>query len=266
MSTADDTRWQRAAGFIPAVFELPPPGLVSAPEGDVHVWRLPDEVPARVRESLRETLSADERARADRFLAAADRQRFVERRGAMRAILARYVGVAPAELDLVSGPHGRPALAGRAAEAGIDFNLTHSGDLALLAVARGRRVGVDLERLRTDLDALEIAERFFCPAETAALRALPAPARVEAFFRYWTAKEAFLKATGTGLSAPLDGFEVSLAPDGAPTLAAVRAAPEQVARWSMRRVDPDPGYLAVVVAEGPAWRLGLFRLHLPDGA
>jgi 4'-phosphopantetheinyl transferase len=181
-------------------------------EGDVHVWRLPLDQPGEHGTYLRSLLSADEEERAQRFRFPRDRERFVVCRGLLRVLLGRYLSCHPGRLRFAYGAHGKPALAGGAAAGRLCFNVAHSEGLALIAVARGREVGVDLECLRPETATEQLATSCFSARELEALRALPQQVRTEAFFRCWTRKEAYLKATGTGLSLGLDRFDVTLRP------------------------------------------------------
>jgi surfactin synthase thioesterase subunit/phosphopantetheinyl transferase len=231
----------------PASAEVPPLA------GDVvHIWRAPLEQAPECLEVLERTLSADELHRADRFHFPRDRRHFVAARGTLRTLVGRYLGREPGAIQFAYSPQGKPMLGPEAD--GLRFNLTHSHGLALVALARGREVGVDLEKVRADFDGERLADRFFSAQETAQLRSLPAPRRREAFFRCWTRKEAYVKATGMGLRLPLDCFDVSLTPGSAALLAA-RHDPGEVRRWSMRDLAPAPGYAGAVAAEGQLWRL-----------
>jgi 4'-phosphopantetheinyl transferase len=151
------------------------------------------------------------------------------------------------------GPKGKPDLAPGSAVGGIRFNVAHAGGLALVAVTRGREVGVDLEQVR-DVDVEGIAERFFSAREVAALRRLPPAIRAEAFFRCWTRKEAYVKATGDGLSAGLEQFDVSLLPGDPAAMLAHRGDPSEVGRWSLRDLAPAPGYVGALAVEGRGYR------------
>ena len=218
---------------------------------DVHVWRVPLDDEARV-ESYWSLLSDEERKRATRFVRDVHRRRFIAAHGALRIILAGYVDAAPAALRFVSGEHGKPALRDPAGHPPVEFNLSHSEDLALVAVARARPVGVDLERW-SEVEHLEVAERFFSPRERRALRALAhAPQLVEAgFFAAWTRKEAYLKATGHGITRGLHHFDVALAPGEPARLLADRLDDQATARWAMFALDPAPGYSAALVVASP---------------
>lgn len=138
--------------------------------------------------------------------------------------------------------------------------MSHSCDVALIAVARDREVGVDVERLRDGVDLEGIARRFFSPTEVSALLALPQHHRQEAFFSCWTRKEAYIKARGSGLSMPLDGFDVSLAPDAPAALLTTRPDPMDATRWSLYSFDPALAYLAALAVERAARDPSVTRL------
>jgi 4'-phosphopantetheinyl transferase len=218
----------------------------------VHVWRVSLDDDARVRDYWT-ILSADEQARASRFVREVHRRRFVVAHGALRTIVAGYVGERPDALAFEQAEHGKPSLRREGDGAAIEFNLSHSDDLALVAVTRARPVGVDLERWSPDVEHLELAERFFSPGERAALRALAhAPEQVAAgFFAAWTRKEAYLKATGHGISRGLHHFDVTLAPGEPARLLADRLDAGATERWSMVALDPAPGYSGALVVGGP---------------
>jgi 4'-phosphopantetheinyl transferase len=224
-----------------------PPPLAA---GDVHAWRIGLAASAAELSQLESLLTAAERARAARFHFERDARRWTAARAALRALLAGYTGAAPSAIELETGPHGKPRLRGAARD--LRFNLSHSGELALCAIALGREVGIDVEEVRADRAGDDIARRFFAPAEVAALAALPAAARVEAFFACWTRKEAYVKARGAGLALGLDRFEVSLAPGSAAALLATHDEPAELERWQLSALDPGPGYAAALVVEGRA--------------
>ena len=193
-------------------------------------------------------LDAGERARAARFATTGLRTRFTAAHGQLRELLAGCTGRPPAALAFARGPHGKPALS---AGGGLEFSLSHAGGLALCALARGPRVGVDLEPLvpgRAGADPLALAATCCAPEELVALRRLPAADLPAAFLGCWTRKEAFVKATGTGLLAPLADFAVSVPPD-APRL--LRAPPAERARpWAFAPLPELPGHALALVVEG----------------
>ena len=217
---------------------MPPP----LEPGAIHVWRIDlDPSDARLDERSR-SLSADERARADRFRLPLLRRRFAAGRGALRAVLAGYLGVGAGDVAFAYGDHGKPRLARDSG--GVEFNLAHSHGVGLCAVTAARAVGVDVEQIRPIGEAGRIIGRYFTPAEQAEYLGHPEPERDEAFFRGWTRKEAFLKATGKGIAGGLDSFEVALGVSG-PLLRRVGGDPDEAGRWSLLDVDAGPGFLGV---------------------
>lgn len=222
----------------------------------MHIWRACLRDPVVPVERLYTGLATDERARAERFRFEVDRNDYVIARAALRWILARYCKMRPEELVFQYSPFGKPSLCLPAADQGIEFNVTHTHGLALYAVARNRRVGIDVEWVRPDLATNGIAEQFFSSYEVAVLQSLDEPLRTEAFFHCWTRKEAYIKARGEGLSFPLCQFDVSLTPGEPAALLRTRTAypgarddPPEAARWSMQTLSPGPGYVAAVAIE-----------------
>jgi 4'-phosphopantetheinyl transferase len=222
------------------------PGLAS---DAVDVWVASLDAPSRTVTALRADLTAEERGRADAFRAARDRRRAVVARGLLRQLLAGYLDVRPAALALGADARGKPRLAGPHAGTPLRFSLSHAGDAALYAVAWGREVGVDLERADPAVDWAEVAATVFSPAERRRLGALPADAARAAFFRQWTRREAWLKATGEGLA----GL-ARPAPDwGAlPPEAGGWALADGEARWRLVDLEVLPGHAAALVVEGDA--------------
>ena len=212
----------------------------------VDVWLISCE-PSEELGSPADLLSVDERERADRF------------HRAMRMILAQYLNVRPQEVSFSSAMGVKPALASQFRGAGIQFNLSHSSELALLAVAKGAMVGVDVEWINPEFPIDEIAERFFSAAEISVLNALTADERVDAFFSCWTRKEAYIKALGEGLFVPLDSFEVAFGSQRAAALVAARDNPDELSRWSMYELTVPKDYKAALVVEGSAHQLRQFR-------
>ena len=217
------------------------------PRRELHVWRIPlhggDDI-AMTR--ARELLSADEIARADRFVIDAPRRRLVLARAALRTILARYTGIDPRDLAFASGPHGKPHLN----HSDLRFNLSHSEHIALLAVTRDTEVGIDIEHIDPRRTTEDIASRFFSSAEQTELANHPGEERRPAFFRCWSRKEAVIKALGEGLACPLDSFDVSLDPHRA-RLLALRREHADVTVWSMIAIDAHPDYAAAAALIGP---------------
>jgi 4'-phosphopantetheinyl transferase len=214
-------------------------------ENEIHVWHAALDREEKVLRRLEATLSPEEKARADRFHFANDRNRFIVARGLLRELLGKYLAQAPAGLEFSYGEHGKPTLSGRNASSGLCFNLSHSAGLAVYAIARERNLGIDVEHVRPESAGEDIAKRYFSAREVSDLRTLPPEARVEGFFHCWTRKEAYLKATGMGLQIPLDSFSVNLLP-GQPAQFLGGVEP----RWHIAAYHPTEGYVAAVVYDG----------------
>jgi 4'-phosphopantetheinyl transferase len=205
---------------------------------EVHVWSLNLESDPDALEPL---LSYDEIERAERFRFERDRRRYITGRGLTRTVLARYLGRDPASLAFRYGPYGRPELAE------MPFNVSHSGDLAVVAVGLQQDIGVDIERLRPEPAEEEVAERFFSPTEVNALRSLPRADQPRAFLSCWTRKEAFIKALGNGLSLALHSFDVTLRPGEPPALIRTAWSASEPRRWSLLDLSASfPGHVAAL--------------------
>jgi 4'-phosphopantetheinyl transferase len=215
------------------------------------VWRLCLQE-SRATPGLPAPLSEEERARASRFAFPIDRIRYVAAHGQLRQVLAAYLGRSPADLAFDLGPQGKPRLAGSSE---LSFNLSHSGDLGLLAVAWGREVGVDTEAIRPVPDLDDLVARCFSGSERSALASLPEELRLTAFFDGWTRKEAFLKALGAGLSRPLQSFDVSLLPGQPARLLSLDGDPAASRAFALRALRPGSGFVGAVAVQGPEARL-----------
>ena len=222
-----------------------PPENLSLQIGEAHVWRVRlEQPPERVDEFLR-TLDEEERMRASRFHFDKHRRHFVVGRGVLRLLLGRYLGMRAEEVRFDYGPNGKPALGGEHRASSLRFNASHSGEIALYAFVRDREVGVDVEFIKPDFVTEGIAERFFSTGEIENLNALCETERAAGFFRFWTRKEAYIKAIGTGLSHPLNEFDVSVA----------------IAGWSIVDLDVGSGYAGAFAIEGPVHELHSFQFN-----
>lgn len=223
-----------------------PTNLTLLPD-EIHVWRIELEQPEPQLQNLAATLSSDETARAERFYFQEHRQRFIAGRGILRTILGRYLGIQPSQVQFNYQQRGKPVLADTFINSGLAFNLSHSQGLGLCAVNCTRPIGVDLEYIRPMSDLEALAKRFFLPREYDMLRSLSPNQQQEVFFRYWTCKEAYLKATGDGLS-QLEQIEVSLTPTEPAKL-------EISEDWSLFELVPANNYLAAVAVPNCGWNL-----------
>jgi 4'-phosphopantetheinyl transferase len=216
----------------------------------VAVWRVELDDAGDRAEELRGHLASDELERFGRLQRSEVGRRWLISRGSLREILAAELGTSPSSVRLKLGPHGRPGLDPEIHQTDLDFNLSHSGDLALVATGRGLRVGIDVERLRRGRDPLRVADRYFSQAEVEAVRAFPQSDRPAAFLRYWTAKEALAKGLGLGLQAPWGGLELAPQPGG--TMVPVHLARD----WRLVELTDLPsGYCGALAVEDDAARI-----------
>ena len=229
----------------------------------VHLWHFSLDIAPGPRAALAALLSPDERERAARFHFDRDRERYVAGRGCLRLLLGKYLNMAERDIRFRYEAQGKPCLAAPADASRVCFNLSHSADQALLAVSRGRRVGVDIEAVRPDVDCEALAQTYFSSAEQEALFVLPQTGRAAAFFRLWTRKESYLKAHGAGLNLPLDSFDVSLVPDAPNLLLATRPDASDAHCWRMIALSAPPGFAAALTAEGHEWQEHSFVLSEP---
>ncbi len=253
---ASISRPERLAGsFFVRMDDAPPgadfvdfqPGSVELGADEVHVFAVPLDGDA---ERFRSVLNQEEKQRADRYRFLDHRRRFAIGHGALRLILASYLRADAAGLGFVAGPRGKPALVGDE----LQFNLTHSAQMAMIAVSHAR-VGIDCEKVRRLERLVDIAKRQFSDVEHAALRALPESERLHAFYRCWTRKEAYVKAHGLGLSA-LDVFDVGL---GARAEFLAFRDGEELDSWSLRDISPSSDFVAAVAANRGSVRVRAFR-------
>lgn len=240
-----------------------PDASPSLATGDVHVWRASLVVSAEEEARLTAALAPDEQARAARYLSPPARKQFIAARSALRRILGSYLSRRAEEIAFKQGSLGKPSLAGNHAQP-LFFNLSHSGELALVGVTALGEIGVDVEHVRELATAEQLAERFFHPNEVAALRTLPGHQRVDGFFHAWTRKEAFLKATGKGISYGIDRVEVTLTPGEPARVLALDGDRGAAAVWSLATFTPAPGYLGSVAMSGPWQRLSCFTYRRPE--
>lgn len=236
-----------------------PPSRLLLQEMQVHLWLTELIRPIEEVARLRTLLSEDERARADRFHFEKDRVAYTIGRGNLRKLLAQYLDVEPTAPRFTYNKYGKPVLDAASVSssvatedlaASLNFNVSHSGQLALYGFALDRAIGVDIEWHRDNIDPLEIAKGFFSPSENQTLNGLSTTAEhFQAFYNCWTRKEAYIKAHGMGLSLPLDSFDVTLAPGDPAQLVATRPNEEEVNQWVVDAIAVPVGYTAAIALE-----------------
>lgn len=217
----------------------------------VHVWRSRFQPIIPYDRELTESLSVEEMERARRFLRHSDRDRYVFSHLLLRKILAAYISCEPRELNFNTTKYGKPFLKVTGGGPELSFSLSHSLDMTLIAVASGTKVGVDVEYMRMVGDAREIVNSFFSDHEKSLLNSLSSANFDEAFFAYWTAKEAFLKGIGKGLSYPLDKFSVRFLNRGPLGWISFDGEQPATGSWNIVRILPGPNYSGAIAIEAP---------------
>jgi 4'-phosphopantetheinyl transferase len=218
-------------------------------QGSVRVFYLALEDDGNL-PALWSLLDEDERTRAGRFAAEKSRRRFVMAHGQMRVILGAVLDESAADIRFSRAEYGKPFVSDRRID--LRFSLSHSGERALLALAVGREIGVDIEQCQA-VDVLELARQCFSRREYGTLQLLPASQRLDAFYRGWTRKESLVKARGDGLFCPLRDFDVNLEEASGDLLVGWRLADDDGGRWAIRSLPVDAVYAAAITVEGGSW-------------
>ena len=227
-----------------------PPIDLSLPLNEVHIWRVDLEVSPAVLQRCETVLSPSERARAQRYVFERDRRRWTVSRATLRLLLSRYLAAEPTMFEFDLNEFGKPSLAAPYKEMNIEFNLSHSAEIALYAFTRERLVGVDVEYMRADLDFDGMARHSFSLQEQHILRNFTGQEKRRTFFRGWTCKEAYAKALGKGFSQAFDQFSVSLLPSQPFALVQQNEDERELTRWSFLELDAGAGYAGALVVEG----------------
>ena len=222
-------------------------------DDEIHVWCVELDAAGEVAE-LAAGLSAEESERASGLLTGTHQRRFVVARGMLRQLLGLYLDQDPGAVAFSRGAHGKPFLQ----KGGLHFNVSHTHELALYAIARNREVGIDVEWPRPQVAHEQIAARFFSLEEQEALAQVPDEARRAAFYNIWTRKEAYVKARGDGITAGLGTFAVSLGAEA--VLLRSDEGRDEVERWKLMALEPAAGYVAALCGAGVDWRMRGWRL------
>ena len=218
---------------------------------EIHVWQASLDVSELSLKEFSNTLSADEKIRADRFIQSQDRERFIAQKGILRSVLADYLAAEPGDLVFCRNRHGKPELAG---DHTLSFNVSHSFDKLVMVFATAREVGVDLELVREFADMEQIIRHFFSPIEQREYYALEQNVRLTGFLTGWTRKEAYIKALGDNLHTALEHFSVSLNDDDLSIKLINPDHNRPVADWSLQMISPAiPGCIGAIVSQGSSW-------------
>jgi len=227
-----------------------PPKNLSLPPNEVHIWRVDLEAWPALVQRCEAVLSPSERTRAQRYVFEDHRRRWMVSRATLRLLLSRYLDTGPTTFEFDLNEFGKPSLAIPYKETKIEFNLSHSAEIALYAFTRDRLVGVDVEYMRADLDFDGMARHSFSLQERHILLNLAGEEKRRTFFRGWTCKEAYAKALGKGFSQAFDQFSVSLLPSQPFALVQQNEDERELTRWSFLELDAGPGYAGALVVEG----------------
>lgn len=224
--------------------------------GSIHVWRIRLDYNRPPAADAGALLSETERLRAERFHFSRDQVRYKVGHAILRILLGSYLRIEPHLIKFESAPKGKPFVAGTP----LRFNMSDSGCVCLFALSLGTEIGVDVEKIRSNVDYRMIAEREFPSLERNTLAQLDAEKRLLGFFDLWTAKEAFLKAKGLGLTVPLDAFSIQTVQgrNVKPRLVSSDLDPEDVGRWSLHWLQVGPEYAGCLAAEGNSTEVETF--------
>jgi 4'-phosphopantetheinyl transferase len=235
-------------------------------DDEVHVWLVDLIAWEKAADSLLELLEPAERERAARFKFPGPRNQFVISRASLRLALGRYLGIEAREIRFRTTKNEKPELAANSTLNDLRFNLSHTDGATVFAITRRRQVGVDVERIRMDTNAMELAERFFSHPEVEWLRSQPASEQIPAFFSCWTGKEAYIKAHGEGLSMPLSSFGVLPVAGGASSKLQLEVYKDsqETRRWSIWQLELGSGLRAALAVEGESCRVRLGQWPVPD--
>ncbi len=234
----------------PDNFKTPPSGNIPISPDEIHVWRINFENINCDLTGHSKIISPEEKYRADKFHFEKDKTRFIIRHSILRSVLGRYLLRKPESIQFEYNTHGKPALKGNLYNTGIQFNLSHSNNLALIAIVLNREIGIDIEHINANIDYENIAIQYFSENEISELRSLPSQQQLIAFYNCWTRKEAYIKALGQGLAIPLSTFDVTLTPNKPAALLKTihQSLPHNC--HSIANIRPHLDYIAAAVVPG----------------
>lgn len=237
------------------------PGHLGLELKAVHLWGIELDGSPRCLQRCAQWLDDQEQQRAARLIREEDRRRYILAHGALRTVLSRYLEIGPDMVSLYRSEAGKPSLTGESrGQPAITFNMSHAHGRALIVVSKGQEVGVDLERIRSDIEIAKLSERYFAPSEHATIMQSTHEERAARFFRYWVSKEAVLKAQGLGLQA-LSQCEILLGADGVGADVLVPMGSPLQNNWKVRLLSCGEGWEGAVAAQGMDWvvQCGLVR-------
>ena len=225
----------------------------------VDIWLISTELGEEQVQVYRQFLTQAELARAQKFKPVSKYREYIVTRGLLRQALSRVSGLDMAGIDFDYGEHGKPCLGTGEPGETIAFNVSHSHGLALVALTLEGRLGVDLEKIRTEVEWRSLAQKYFSGAEARALDRYPQDSCMKAFFTCWTRKESFVKALGAGIAYGLKEFDVSIDPDEAYAALTIRRREEDADQWLIKNIPVPGNYVAALALDRPACRFRLWR-------
>lgn len=220
------------------------------PDDEIHLWRVDLNFSNQYIEQLEATLSEDEKQRANRFKFAHHKKHFIAARGILRQLLGRYIQSPGEKIDFIYNSRGKPELSSCFSDYNLKFNISHSQSLALYSFNYEKKIGIDLEYLRDNIDYKTLAQRFFCDREFKLINNCAMEQQQQRFYQLWTAKEAYLKATGEGLSGGLENLEIKLNREGHIYLHSIKNQEKLAQCWSLYNFIPENNFIATVACFG----------------
>jgi len=236
----------------------PPPDLRLSTEC-VDVWRTRLDLPEEQINTYLALLSADEIERARRFKVKRKYREYVITRGLLRNVLGQTLDSDPGSFQFEYAEHAKPCLDEDWDGKPVSFNVSHSHNQALIAITLDRNIGIDIEKIRSDVDFRRLAKRFFSTQESGALDKLDETSLPTAFFACWTRKEAFVKALGDGISFGLSEFSVSTDPGAEQVSLATHWNPSEASEWSLANIRSETGYIAAIAVQQDSFKLRCWR-------
>lgn len=237
---------------------IKPPPKLSLSRGEVHLWKVDLLKPPRPFHYYKDIISEAEATRAARFYFEKDQRQFIVGRASLRELLGQYLTQEPRSIQFTFSEFGKPFFPNIQE---LQFNISHSGGLALMGFTIQAQIGVDLEKIKPKLEIEQIASRFFAEKEKNTLLQLPVDRQAVSFYQCWTSKEAFIKAHGQGLSLPLDQFEVEVHPDQPAALKAVHWEPKLVDSWDLHGFIPAENFVGAVVCDRKIEKVNFFMFN-----
>lgn len=226
-----------------------PPEKLNLLKNEIHLWQANLDLPSIVIEKLARSLSEDERTRANRFHFAQHRDRFIAGRGILRQLLAKYLQVNSDRIRFEYSSRGKPYLASCLNQNNLQFNVSHSHNLALYGFNYQKIIGVDLEYIKDNINYKQLATRFFTTQELELISCTRTEAQKTRFFQLWTAKEAYLKATGDGLAQGLDGIEFTIDQNNKLSLVSIKQEPTQISDWLINNFIIQDKFIATIAVK-----------------